>query len=73
MANNKERKKKERERRVAQKKIAARKKVQEKSAKEEEKPFPQTKRTFPVAPRPQAQYVPANKKSPFTQRRSGGG
>ena len=72
MAKNKERKKKERERRVAQKKIAAQKKVQEKSAKEADKPFPQTKKTFSVVTRPKAQHVPVNKKSPFTQRRTGG-
>ncbi len=73
MAKNKLQKKKERERRVAQKKAAASlKRVQDKSAKEEEKSFPQTKKGYSVETPTKPVYVDTSKKSPFTQRRSGG-
>lgn len=73
MAKNKQQKKKERERRVAQKKLAtaARKRAQEKTTKESQKTVPgRTKLMTAVVPK--TDYVAANKKSSFTQRRSGG-
>lgn len=73
MAKNKQQKKKERERRVAQKKLvaAAKRRAQEKTTKEPQKTVPErTKRMAAAVPKPD--YVPTSKKSPFTQRRSGG-
>ena len=74
MAKNKQQKKKERERRVAQKKLAdaTRKRAQTKAAKESEKTVSKTKNTMTSAAIPKIDYVPDNKKNPFTQRRSGG-
>ncbi len=74
MAKNKQQKKKERERRVAQKKLAAatRKRVQAKAAKESEKTVSKTKQLMISAVVPKVDYVPDTKRSPFTQRRSGG-
>ncbi len=73
MAKNKQQKKKERERRVAQKKLAAaaKKRAQEKTTKEPQKTVPERTKLMTVAV-PKTNYVPTNKKSPFTQRRSGG-
>ena len=73
MAKNKQQKKKERERRVAKKKLAAaaKKRTQEKTAKEPQKTVPERTQTMSVAA-PKTNYVHTNKKSPFTQRRSGG-
>ena len=74
MAKNKQQKKKERERRVAKKKLATatKKRTQEKTSKETKKTIPERPQTMTVAT-PKTNYVPTtNKKSPFTQRRSGG-
>jgi len=73
MAKNKQQKKKKRERRVAQEKHAAatRRRAQEKTTKESQKSVPErTKRIEAAAPK--TDYIPTNKKSPFTQRRGGG-
>ena len=73
MAKNKQQKKKERERRVAQKKIAAaaKKRAQEKTTKGPKKTVPERTK-FMTAAVPKTDYVPTVKKSPVTQRRSGG-
>ncbi len=73
MAKNKQQKKKERERRVAQKKLAAaeKKRVQEKITKESQKTVPERTKLMTEAV-PKTDFVPTNKKSSFTQRRSGG-
>ena len=73
MAKNKQQKKKERERRVAQKKLAAaaKKRAQEKTTKESQKTVPERTKLMTAAI-PKTDYVPTNKKSSFTQRRSGG-
>ena len=73
MAKNKLQKKKERERRVAQKKLAAtaKKRSQKKPAKEPQKTVPERTKLMTVTA-PKTNYIPSNKKSPFTQRRSGG-
>ncbi len=71
MAKNKDRKKKERERRVAQKKLAASLK-RAKTAKETESTFPKSNKTFTPGTLQKTTHVATNKKSPFTQRRSGG-
>ena len=73
MAKDKQQKKKERERRVAKKKLdaAAKKRALEKTNKESQKTVPaRTKLMTAVVPK--TDYVAANKKSSFTQRRSGG-
>ncbi len=73
MAKNKQQKKTERDRRVAQKKhnAALKERAQEKATKEAKKSVPlKTKHMTSAVPK--TDYVPANKKSPFTQRRSGG-
>ncbi len=74
MAKNKQQKKKERERRVAQKKLAATKKkrAQEKTTKEPPKTALERTKRMTAAAVPKPDYVPTSKKSPFTQRRSGG-
>jgi len=72
-SRDKQQKKKERERRVAKKKLAAaeQRRDQEKTAEESKKKVPgRTKRMASATPKPD--YVPTSKKSPFTQRRSGG-
>jgi hypothetical protein len=73
MAKNKQQKKKERERRVAQKKLAtaAKKRAQEKTTKESQKPAPKRTKLMTAAV-PKTDFVATNKKSSFTQRRSGG-
>jgi hypothetical protein len=75
MANSKQQqqKKKERERRVAQKKLAAAAKSrdQEQTAKEPRSVTERGKLRKETVAKPD--YVPTNKKSPFTQRRGGGG
>jgi len=73
MAKNKQKKKKKRERRVAQEKhvAAAKRLAQKKTTKETQQTVPErTKRTEAAAPK--TDYIPTNKKSPFTQRRGGG-
>ena len=72
MAKNKEQKKKDRERRVAQKKHAAeiKKHAQEKTAKEPASSS-LAKPNLTAAAVPKSNYIPVNKKSPFTQRRGG--
>ena len=66
-------KKKERERRVAQKKLAAaaKKRAQEKTTTESPKTVPERTKLMTGAV-PKANHVANNKKSSFTQRRSGG-
>ncbi|MFQ5732286.1 MAG: hypothetical protein ACE5KM_10065 [Planctomycetaceae bacterium] len=72
MAKNKQQKKKERERRVAKKKLAdAQKRARAHSAKETQKTAPERTK-FVTAAVPKPDYVPTNKKNPFTQRRGGG-
>ena len=73
MAKNKQQKKKERERRVAQKKLAAteKRRAQEKTTKESPKTVPERTKLMTAAV-PKTDYVAINKKSSFTQRRSGG-
>ena len=73
MAKNKQQKKKERERRVAQKKhVAAQKKrAREKAAEESPKSAP-VKTMTRTKTGLKADYVPTNRKSPFTQRRGDG-
>ncbi len=73
MAKNKQQKKKERERRVAQKKLAAaaKKRSQEKSADQTKTSVPERTK-FMTGGVAKPEYVPSSKKSPFTQRRSGG-
>lgn len=65
-------KKKERERRVAQKKLtaAAKSREEETTAKEPRTVTERGKLKKTTVPKPD--YVPTNKKSPFTQRRGGG-
>lgn len=74
MANSKQQqqKKKERERRVAQKKLAAEAKSreQEKTTKEPRTITGHGKLKKETATKPE--FVPTNRKSPFTQRRGGG-
>jgi hypothetical protein len=74
MAKDKQQKKKDRERRVAQKKLAeaAKKRTLEKTTKENQKAVPGKSRVMSGAAT-KTDYVPTNKKSPFTHRRSGGG
>ena len=73
MAKNKQQKKKERERRVAQKKLAAatKRRDQEKATKAPQPTVPERAKLMKAAV-PKIDYVVTNKKSPFTQRRSGG-
>ncbi len=75
MANSKQQqqKKKERERRVAQKKLAtaAKSREQEQSTTEPRTVTGHGKLKKETVTKPD--YVPTNKKSPFTQRRGGGG
>jgi hypothetical protein len=74
MANSKQQqqKKKERERRVAQKKLAAaaKAKEQEKATTEPRTVTTHGKIKKETVAKPD--YVPTNRKSPFTQRRGGG-
>jgi hypothetical protein len=73
MAKKKEQKKKERERRVAKKKLAAaEKRAQAQTTNDAEKKLPRAKKIMTGAALPKTNYVPTNKKSPFTHRRSGG-
>lgn len=73
MAKNKQQKKKEREKRVAKKKLAAdaKKRAQEKTTKETQKKIPDRAGLMKSAV-PKANPVTTNKKSTFTQRRTGG-
>ena len=73
MANRKQQKKKERERRVARKKLAeaAQRRAQEKTTAEPKKSVPERIKLM-TRDVPKTDYVPANKKTTFTQRRSGG-
>ncbi|QDU09025.1 hypothetical protein [Gimesia aquarii] len=73
MAKNKQQKKKERERRVAKKKLAAsaKKRTQEKSTNESQKGVLDRSSLMKAAV-PKPDRVVTNKKSTFTQRRTGG-
>ncbi len=73
MAKSKEQKKKEREKRVAQKKLAAaaKKRELEKTTQDSKKKVPAKTKVMTSAV-PKTDYIPNNKKSTFTQRRSGG-
>ncbi|MDA1013204.1 MAG: hypothetical protein O3A00_01985 [Planctomycetota bacterium] len=72
MANKKEQKKKDRERRVAQKKhdADAKRHAQEKTTKEPARAT-LAKPNLSANAVPKTDYVPINKKSPFSQRRGG--
>ncbi len=75
MAKNKQQKQKERERRVAREKLAATQKRAQKKKTTKETPKTdgaRSKKLTSAVAAPKADYVAANKKSPFTQRRGGG-
>jgi hypothetical protein len=71
MAKDKQQKKKERERRVARKKhaAAAKKRAREKETSESQQTVPRRTKVETAAVS-KTDYVPVNRKSPFTQRRS---
>ena len=73
MAKNKQQKKKERERRVAKKKLAAtaKRRAQEKTTDESKSIVTDRSKLMQDAVQ-KPQNLPTSKKSPFTQRRSGG-
>lgn len=74
MANKKDKKKKDREKRVAQKKIAAaaKRREQEKAADEPKKGVTSRTKTMTSAVAKPTRVAATNKKSTFTQRRTGG-
>lgn len=70
MAKNKQQKKKEREKRVAEKKLAAAVRRREDEKAKDPKKVPKQSKVMTGGVQ-KTDYVPQNKKSPFTQRRGG--